>query len=176
MVSQHTGARLVKQRRALVETNPPRNSQSETHPDDEWGRRPEGGAPLSEDRFPDAWENSSRKLPRSGILFREDLVGLELGRRQVAERRVEAFLVVDLFEELADRSARLGQVAVFVAQDLLVLERLHERFAGRVIPRIAFARHADGDAVALEQAGVIVAGVLRAAIGVMHQARFDDAA
>jgi hypothetical protein len=33
-----TLAWLVKRRQALVETNPPRNSQLETHPDDERGR------------------------------------------------------------------------------------------------------------------------------------------
>ena len=34
---QHSGDRLVKRRLALVETNPPRNSQPETDPDDERG-------------------------------------------------------------------------------------------------------------------------------------------
>ena len=70
------------------------------------------------ERFPDASENSYRKLPRSGIL----LIGFELGGRHIAEGRVQAFLVVDLFEKLADGSASIGQVAVFVAQHLFVLE------------------------------------------------------
>jgi hypothetical protein len=35
---------------------------------------------------------------------------------------VETFLTVDLFEELTDRGASLGKVALFVAKDLLVLE------------------------------------------------------
>ena len=29
---------LVKQRRSLLESKPPRNSQPETHPDNKWGR------------------------------------------------------------------------------------------------------------------------------------------
>jgi hypothetical protein len=48
------------------------------------------------ERFPDASENSYGKLPRSGVLLNPDSeVGLELGRWQVAERRVQPFLVVD---------------------------------------------------------------------------------
>ena len=47
------------------------------------------------------------------------------------------------------RRAGFGQIAVFVAKDLFVLQRFHERLAGRVVPRIAFARHADVDAVGL---------------------------
>ena len=38
----HNGLRLVKRRRAMMESNPPRNSQLETHPDDERGRQPQG--------------------------------------------------------------------------------------------------------------------------------------
>ena len=38
---------------------------------------------------------------------------------------------------------------------LLVFQGFHERFAGRVVPRIAFAGHADVDAVVLQQVGVI---------------------
>ena len=34
---QHIGARLVKRRRALLESNSPRNSRLETHRDDGWG-------------------------------------------------------------------------------------------------------------------------------------------
>ena len=109
----------MKRRRALLESNPPRNSQLETHRDDEAG----GGGkavpgPIEShriERFPDAWENSYRKLPRSGLLVLRGEVGFELGRRQVAERRVKPFLVVDLFQKLADRRAGLGQIAVFVA-------------------------------------------------------------
>ncbi len=53
---------------------------------------------------------------------------------------MQAFFVVDLFPELADGRASVGQVAVFVAQHFFILQRFHERFAGRVIPRIALAR------------------------------------
>ena len=65
----------------MLESNPPRNSRPETHPDDERGRWPQGWRLHRMERFPDAWGNSYRKLPRSGIL----LICFEPGRRQVAE-------------------------------------------------------------------------------------------
>ncbi len=86
---------------------------------------------------------------------------------------MQAFLVVDLFEELRAEGTCPGQVAVFIAQNLFVLQRFHERLAGCVIPRIALAAHADIDSVRLQQVGVIVACVLAAAIGVVHQAGLD---
>jgi hypothetical protein len=55
-------------------------------------------------------------MPRSGLLIGfSQQPALELGRRQVAERRVQAFLVVDLFEKRADAGVGLGQVAIFGA-------------------------------------------------------------
>jgi hypothetical protein len=62
-------------------------------------------------------------LPRSGfhVLLRRQ-VSLELRGRQIAERRVQAFLVVDLLEECADRSAGLCQIPVFVAVNLLIFK------------------------------------------------------
>ena len=42
----------------MVETNPSRNSQLETHPDDERGRLTRGSAPHRMERFPHASENS----------------------------------------------------------------------------------------------------------------------
>jgi len=41
--------------------------------------------------------------------------GFKLLRRPIAERRVQPLLVVDLLQELANRRAGLGQIAVFVA-------------------------------------------------------------
>ena len=46
--SLHTVARLVKRRRALLESTPPRNSRLETHPDDEAGASACGSAPPSD--------------------------------------------------------------------------------------------------------------------------------
>jgi hypothetical protein len=49
---------LVKRRRALLESNPPRNSRPETHPDDERGLGLQRLSPHRMDRFPHASENS----------------------------------------------------------------------------------------------------------------------
>ena len=62
-------------------------------------------------------ENSCNKLPRSGLLFLQCQLSLELDWREVAERRVQAFLVVDPFQEHGDRVEGLGHVAIFVAQN-----------------------------------------------------------
>src|SRR3982751_913063 len=104
------------------------------------------------DRFPDALENSSEKLPRSGILIllgRE--IAFKLSRRQITQRRVKAFAVVDLFEELVNGCASVAQMPVFVAMHLFVLQSFHEGFARGVVPRIRSATHADIDTVVLQQ-------------------------
>src|SRR5450432_185819 len=82
---------------------------------------------------------------RSGLQILCCQLSLELDRRQIAESRVQAFLVVDLFEKLGDRGESLSQIAIFVAQNLLVLQRFHEGFTSRVVPRVALAAHADID-------------------------------
>src|ERR1700757_2447253 len=115
--------------------------------------------------------------PRSGHLvspLRE--IGFEFSGWQIAERGVKPLLVIDFLKKLADGSFRFAEVAIFIPQDLLILERFDERLASCVVPRIAFARHTDFDRVHLEQIRVFVAGVLRAAVGVMYQARLNDAA
>ena len=57
------------------------------------------------------------KRPRSGFHGLRRQLCLELDRRHIAERRVQAFLVVDFFQELADRSASFGQIPIFVAME-----------------------------------------------------------
>jgi hypothetical protein len=94
--SLQNGDRLVKRRSALRERNRPRNSQLETHPDDERGRRPQGFAPPSADRFPVALKNSCSKPPCSGLLFLCSMqIPLELRRWAVVQRRVQTPFVVD---------------------------------------------------------------------------------
>ena len=71
-------------------------------------------------------------MPRSGIL----VVSLELGRWQVAERRAAA-LVVDLFDELADRSTRFG----VIDGEILVQQLLRLSFVtGPLLYASAYAR------------------------------------
>src|SRR5215472_1206383 len=59
-------------------------------------------------------------------------------------------LVINALQKLADASASFLEIAVFVAVDLLVLQRFHEGLAGRVVVRIALAAHADLDLVLLQ--------------------------
>ena len=118
-------------------------------------------------------KNSRNKLPRSGLHILCHQLCLELGRRQIAQGRVQAFLVVDLFDEHVDRGPRIGQIAAFLMQHLFVLQRLHERLTRGVVPGIALAAHADLDAMPLQPVRLVVAGILAAAIGVIHQPRFE---
>ena len=74
----------------MLESNPPRNSRPETHPDDERGRWPQGWRLPRMERFPNALENSSGNAPRSGFL----VIAFELGGRQIAERRMQPLSVV----------------------------------------------------------------------------------
>jgi len=68
----------------MLESNPPRNSRPETHPDDERGRWPRSRRLHRMERFPDALENLSSNVPRSGLL----VIVFELDGRQIPERRV----------------------------------------------------------------------------------------
>jgi hypothetical protein len=115
---------LAKRKRTLLESNPLRNSQLETHRDDEAG----GGivavpGPIQTDRidrFPDAGKNSPSKLPRSGLLLLCEEVGFELRRRHIADRGVKTFLVINLLEKYSDCGARFVEIPVFVAMNFLV--------------------------------------------------------
>src|SRR5215469_6112079 len=89
-------------------------------------------------------------VPRSGLLVLRQQPAFELGRRPIAERGGQAFLVVDLVEKDADAGAGLGQVAIFRPVNFLILQGLDKRFAGRIVPRIPWARHADPDAVVVK--------------------------
>ena len=61
---------------------------------------------------------------------------------------MQAFLVIDFFQKLTDRSAGLGQIAILVAIYFLVIQCLGERFAGGIVPRGALTGHADANVVA----------------------------
>ena len=78
--------RLVKRRRALLESNPPRNSQLETHRVERRGRdhgcaRAGQSKAARLDRFPNALENSCLRL--SHFQFQETT--FELRRRHIAQ-------------------------------------------------------------------------------------------
>src|SRR5215831_14601695 len=57
------------------------------------------------------------------------------------------------------------------AIDLLVLQRFEERFASRIVVGIPFAAHADLRLVLFQDLRILLASVLDAAIGMVHQTR-----
>ena len=66
-------------------------------------------------------------MPRSGLLgILSQQPALELDRGEIAERGMQAFLVVDLVQKPADAGAGLRQIAVFAAIDFLVLLQTEE--------------------------------------------------
>jgi hypothetical protein len=91
-----------------------------------------------------------------------------------------AYVITDVTSMLAAtepsafRTARMVCITIGSPIDLLVLERLHEALRLCVVVRIADA--AGLDVVGREQSGVIAAGILYAAIGVMDQAAGRGAA
>ena len=68
---------------------------------------------------------------------------LELSGRNIAERRLQPFLVIDPLQKFSDRGASFVEIAVFVAITSSCSQRFHERFAGRIVIRISLAAHAD---------------------------------
>ena len=72
---------------------------------------------------------------------------LEAGRRNIAQRRVPPFRIIDSFQEFSDPGVGFLEMAVFVAVNLLLFESLHEGFAGCLGLRVSLATHADREAV-----------------------------
>src|SRR5581483_2266886 len=104
------------------------------------------------------------------------LLLLELHGRLISQGGVETMAVIDHFDELADRSPGGGEIAIGTAVDLLALQRFHEAFGHRIVPRAADPAHARLDAGLLEASDVVIAGILDAPIGVVDQAaRLDRA-
>src|SRR5215831_17194178 len=128
-----------------------------------------GVPPTSDRKIAHASENSQRRLLRSSLRWSCQFC-LELSWRQIAQRRVQAFLVIDLFQKQADGSASFVKVPVFSAINFLVLQSLHERLAGGVVVRIPAPAHADANTVSCQQVHVVAGGVLHALVGMMDQA------
>src|SRR5207245_3978001 len=82
-----------------------------------------------------------------------------LARRAIAEALMLALLVVEA-EPGADASLRLGDAGIGVEVDLLVFEAAPQPLDEDVVHVAALAIHADGDLVALQGAGEVVAGEL----------------
>src|SRR5262245_1485789 len=108
---------------------------------------------------------------REATSLRGASVLLELRRRQVAESGVEPGPVIHALQELADIRASLVEITIFVAVDLLILQRFQEGLTGGVVVRVALAAHADLRLVLSEHLRVLLRSILHAAIGMVHQTR-----
>ncbi len=67
---------------------------------------------------------------------------LELLRRLVAERRVQAAAIIVLFDEGPDVRAQVVEIMIVIGIDPLAFERLHKTLATGVVVRIRWPTHA----------------------------------
>src|SRR6202040_853198 len=88
-----------------------------------------------------------------------------LARRAIGQALVLALLVIEA-EPGADAGLRLGDAGIGVEVDLLIFEAPPQPLDEDVVHVAALAVHADGDPVALQGAGEVVAGELAALVGV----------
>ena len=86
---------------------------------------------------------------------------------------MEPLSVVNRLDKMADALSGFCQVLVFAEINFFILERLHKRFGLRVVIRVSATAHADLNARCLEQIRILVAGILNASVGVMHQTGLD---
>ncbi len=82
---------------------------------------------------------------------------LELGRAEVAQRRVETLVVIDLVEHASKIEADRSEVLIAASVPLLVFELANEALAKGVVVRVARTAHADLSAVLLEQSDIFAA-------------------
>jgi len=83
---------------------------------------------------------------------------------------VQSLPIVDLLDEGADPCSCVNGIAIGTAIDLLLLQGLHEAFRLGIVVGIADTTHARPDIVVGKQPGIVAAGVLHAAVGVVDEA------
>src|SRR5438093_4439979 len=96
-------------------------------------------------------------------------VRFEVHRGLIAERAVEPRPVVEDFQPLEDRRLRLGARRKLTPMDQFALQATPETFHDGVVIAVAAATHARLHTGSDEPLPIALAGVLHAAIGVMHQ-------
>ena len=90
--------------------------------------------------------------PFSGFKFRN--AGFKLDRRNISDRRVKAFPVINFLDKKWKSFRDVLVSFVIPKMNLLVLECFIEGFHERVVVRIPFGRHADFQSVLLKQADI----------------------
>src|SRR3569832_815430 len=116
---------MAKRKPALLESNPPRNSHSETHRNDEWARRFYRRVLFHRSgRFPHASENS-----RLCLLKRHWCT--------IAKRGMRPFPVVIVLQKLTEPFACIREVAIPRQIHFLALQCAHEALCDRIDIRVA---------------------------------------
>src|SRR3989442_1790589 len=124
----------------------------------------------SDDPTVDRVSSSRRSSPSSDGVRVSGRCALVLYRADVTEGGMPATTVVEGFDVVEDRIARLAATDVVVSVDELRLERREEALRHRVVPAIALAAHAGDDSPFAEPAPVVLARVLDTAVRVMDEA------
>src|ERR1039458_2110576 len=149
----------MKRKRALLESNSPRNSQLETHRSDgaggAGGGPPSpappppgaGGVALRGREFPPAWKTQGEACGEGSCRRRPGGDGFKFRWRPVSERRMQAAAVVIFLNELADMGPQVFQMAISVAGDFLLLERADKALALSVVVGVSRPAHAGRDSV-----------------------------
>ncbi len=101
--------------------------------------------------------------------LRHSRPGFELGRGVIAEGRVPTPPIVESLDVLEDVRCRFFTGRVVPMVHALARECPEETFDTGVVPAVACAAHAGGDAVLAEQTLVAMCGVLAAAIRVVQE-------
>src|ERR1700735_4764237 len=93
----------------------------------------------------------------------------ELNGRLIADRGMQSAGIVDVVDEGADLVLGVLAAAITLSVDLLGFERMHEALGLGVVLRRSRAAHAGVGADLAQAQGVVAAGVLHAAVGMMDQ-------
>src|SRR5579872_4243842 len=96
---------------------------------------------------------------------------LKVSGAEIAESRVTTVGIIEHFEELEDRRARLSLGAPLAGCDELTFEGGEEAFGQSVVVAVTRRAHRRNDARLMAALAEGEAGVLRSAIGVVHHPR-----
>src|SRR5512146_1045942 len=93
---------------------------------------------------------------------------LEILRRTILKRRMQATPVVVLLQELSDVQLQIRPVAIRAGVDFLLFQCSDKALAMSIVVRSAGPAHAGLDTVFFQQTNILAAGILRATIGMVH--------
>ena len=89
--------------------------------------------------------------------------------RAISGRGMQPLNVIETIDELDHLGLQIFYLLIGGTTDLFAFERAQETFAISVFPRSGGTAHADHHVRLLQPHHIVVAGVLGAAVGMMHQ-------